>query len=404
MLIDDLGTRRDGGITSHRAVVRWEDRSKTPVEVSFSLFDRDAELTSLNPDAFRIPAAVVALHDGEERLVTEAGLCPALHDGLVTSLSWLRRWWGSPSGLPVLESPLECSHPEPGAGAPAAAFLSGGVDSLSLLQTNLARYPVGHPARIEAGIVVGGIQRHRWSEDVGLERRLATLRAELSPIAKAAGIRLLPVVTNLRELNPSTRFWQFEYQGAALAGVAHLFAHGLSGVGIASSWVADLLGPFGSHPLIDDGYRTHAFGVRHELAHLGRLRKTEVVAENPVFLQDLKVCNTAEAGDGNCGRCEKCVRTLLALVALDRLSGTSAFGRSDLDATDLRRVTITDAGHEGEYVELIEPLRRAGREDLADAVERRVRSERLRRRYPRVWGIPRAAPRLARLGRSAIRR
>ena len=95
------------------ATVHWEDRQHEPVDVFYSVNEEDAWRVSLNHDAFRIPGAVVAMHDRETRLTGGDPMCPALHNGLANSLAWLSRWADSEVRPPTIDLPRGCVHPTP---------------------------------------------------------------------------------------------------------------------------------------------------------------------------------------------------------------------------------------------------------------------------------------------------
>lgn len=380
MLIEDLRTQDGDGVASFLATVDWEDRSRDSITAYFAVDESDAWRVSLNPDAFRIPGAVVAMRDHERRIAGGGPMCPVLRDGLRNSLAWISRWSISPTAIPELDFPLGCAHPVAQTPGAAAGFVSGGVDSSALIAANHRAHGVDDPLRVSVGIVVVGIQSHRWMDRGEIRDRLAAARDDLSNFADATGIEIVPVATNIRSLNDNGMFWKYEFQGAVLAGVAHLFASSVSNISIASTWEIAYLDNWGSHPLLDHGYGSHSLRIWHELAHMGRLEKTRLIAEHPALLQGLNVCNKAEAGDDNCGRCEKCVRTKLALETMTELKAAPDFVVRRTRPEDLKLVRILDRGLEGEYAELVDPLRDAGRADLASAVERAIRKGRLLRK------------------------
>lgn len=380
MLIKAFRTQDGDGVASFLATVDWEDRTRDSINAYFAVDESDAWRVSLNPDAFRIPGAVVAMRDHERRIAGGGPMCPILRDGLNNSLAWISRWSNSPRAIPELDFPLGCAHPvaqDPGA---AAGFVSGGVDSSALIAANHRAHGDDDPLRISVGIVVIGIQSHRWMDRSAVGDRLAAAREDLSNFTDATGIEIVPVATNIRSLNDNGMFWKYEFQGAVLAGVAHLFASTVSNISIASTSEIAYLGNWGSHPLLDHGYGSHSLRIWHELAHMGRLEKTRLIAEHPGLLQGLNVCNKAEAGDDNCGRCEKCVRTKLAIETMPEAKAVPKFVAKSTGPEDLKLVRILDRGTEGEYAELVDALRDAGRADLASAVEKAIRRGRFLRR------------------------
>lgn len=391
MIVETPRVESAHGVTRFEAQVDWEDRQREPFEVFFGVNDELAHRVDPNPDAFRIPAAIAALHDNESRISGGGPICPALFNGLANSLSWLARWSESETQVPLIDMPKGCAHPTPGPGGAAAAFVSGGVDSSALLAANHEAYEPGHPLRVSVGIVIVGIQRSRWVRST-LKEQLDAATAEMAEISEGLGLDIVPVATNLQAIERRGPFWAYEYQGAALAGVGHLFSKGVSNLNIASTWEIKYLDRWGSHPLLDPGYGHHSLRIWHELAHLGRLEKTRLVVGRPELFNSLNVCNNEAAGDDNCGRCEKCLRTMLALEALGVFDSTPTFEQARIRARDLSHIRILDPGLEGEYLELVGPLREVGRADLAKAIERRIREGRfLRQRAIRrlrvVWSL-----------------
>lgn len=407
MIVEDPRVDSADGVTSFAGEVRWEDRQREPFEIFFAVNDEIAHRVHPNPDAFRVPAAIAALHDGETRITGGELMCPALFNGLSNSLGWLERWSENDAQAPIIDIPMGCNHPTPKGEGAAAAFVSGGVDSSALLAANHEAYPPGHPLRVSVGIVIVGIQRSRWVRPT-LKEQLDAARADMAQISSGLSLDIVPVATNLQEIQKQGSFWTQKYQGAALAAVGHLFSTSISNLSIASGWQIKYLHRSGSHPLLDPGYGTHSLRIWHELAHLGRLQKTRLVVDRPELFNTLNVCNKEAAGDDNCGRCEKCIRTMLALEALGILDSAPTFDRVGISRQDLRHIRILDPGLEGEYLELVQPLWQAGRADLATAIERKIRQGRfLRRRLIRRarinWslGKKRATRAIKRMGNSS---
>ena len=321
MLIENLRSEDGDGIATFLATVDWENRSRDPMSAYFAVDESDAWRVSLNPDAFRIPGTVVAMRDHERRIAGGGPMCPVLQDGLKSSLAWISRWSTSPTSTPDLDFPLGCAHPVPQDTGAAAGFVSGGVDSSALLVANHRAHGVDDPLRVSVGIVVIGIQSHRWMDRDEIGDQLAAARHDLSTLADATGIEIVPVATNIRMLNDNGTFWKYEFQGAVLAGVAHLFASTVSNISMASPWEIAYLDNWGSHPLLD--YGNHSLRIWHALGHMGRLERTRLIAGQPTLLKGLNVCNKAEAGDANCGRCGCGTGVLRELLAA-RIRGTRA--------------------------------------------------------------------------------
>jgi hypothetical protein len=176
----------------------------------------------------------------------------------------------------------------------------------------------------------------------------------------------------------------YEYHGAMLASVAHAFAKRFNVVTISATDdipSLDLVKKknfrlLGSHPLLDLNYRSNDLLIKHEGITLPRLEKTRLLADWPVALNSIKVCQPNWPG-ANCGKCEKCIRTELALLALDLLNKTKAFPLDDVTSEHIDAIRLGanpevnwTAHHQ--YLGLIPPLREKGRHDLVRAIERKI--------------------------------
>ena len=97
--------------------------------------------------------------------------------------------------------------------------------------------------------------------------------------------------------------------------------------------VSSLLGPGGSHPILDPLFSSESLTIEHDSPAEGRLGKVRfLVAERPELLPYLKVCQT-ENTSGNCGRCRKCMWTMTCLQAAGALERADSFPDVvDLDA------------------------------------------------------------------------
>jgi len=379
MIVRDIRIVTESGVTKVLGTIQWESRNQNPTEIFFAVDEEDAWRINANADSFRIPSAVAALKGGENRVTGEGAMCPALHDGLSSSLAWLNRWFEY-GGPPAIDVSLGCTHAQPSGKGSAAVFVSGGVDSSAVLAANHTHYKPEHPLRISIGIVVAGIQPRRWIRPT-LNDQLAAARADVNRIGSGMDIDIVPVATNLRALDMGGSFWVREYQGAALAGIGHLFSSTLSNLNIASSGEIKYLDELGSHPLLDPNYGNHSLRIWHGLAQVSRLRKTALLASYPELLLSLNVCNKAEANDDNCGRCEKCLRTMLALEALG-VRGSSSFAGRSIRPRDLANIRILDRATHGDYAELVKPLNAIGRTDLAGIIKWRIRLGRVARKQP----------------------
>jgi hypothetical protein len=375
MKIEGLRSEKNGDRVRVAATVSWEDCDRPTHEVYFETEEAFAEGLSCNPHAFLMGCAIPAMHYGEERLFIDAEICPELRDGLMTAMSWLRHWFYEPDrALVRIEAKTRSSLPTPRTPERAGFFFSGGIDSFATLRANRLNFPPEHPWSIKDGLLVYGLE-------LDTPEAFKCVLDLLSPTALDLGITLVPVYTNLyliyrpEDAANDFSFWTKEFQGAALAAVAHAFAQRLTVVSIAASDDIVNLYPYGSHPVLDPNYSSVDLRVRHDGVALSRLAKTRLVAEWDVALQHLRVCNRFQLYQPdrlNCGQCEKCVRTMLGLVVLGVLDQTCAFPTDDVSAELVQAVVHLSRDTVHYYRELIAPLAEKHRHDLVRVIEHKM--------------------------------
>ncbi|MBA2410338.1 MAG: hypothetical protein H0V62_11450 [Gammaproteobacteria bacterium] len=385
MRIENLRTGDSGERVRQAASVVWEDSERVGQEVYFEVSKAFADGFYLNPDAFLLACVLPAMHHRETRIVVDAGICPGLIEGLKYVLATMRHWFYDPQqNLIHIESgPGSYENgpaiTEPAKGKIAGSLFSSGVDSLALLRDNQLRYPPDHPWFIRNAFIIMG-------QNIESDMSEATLRQaviDFSAVTADAGATLIPVVTNIRELETDGKFFLRVNHGAIMASVMHAFARRLHTAFIASSdsigelafYKQQAFPPWGSHPLIDNYYSSANLQIRHENLALTRLDKLRVLADWGAGLQHIRVCGRNWPGP-NCGKCEKCVRTQLGLLALGLLDKTKAFPANDLTAEDLNVVRVKhfdprfNIATRAIYYEFIPYLERAGRDDLVRAIKR----------------------------------
>lgn len=348
------------------ALMVWEDSDRPPLEVFFETGQRFANSLICNPDAFLAAAIVPALWAGERRIHIEEAVCPLLLENLGNAVALLL-YWHKAFRQPIrIEAPARTAPanlPERHAGV----FLSGGLDSLFTLRDNRQRYPREHPLSIHYGILVHGFDMG-YMPGKDDSSAFEQARKTLAPIVEETGIVLVPLVTNLRQLNNDIDFWAHQFHGAALSAVAHSLGGMLDRIYIASSPAANIrFTPWGSHPLLDTLYSSCDVQVVHHGMQYTRLEKTAVVAEWPAGRDNLRVCLKNRPEKLNCGCCEKCVRTRLMLLLCGRLEACKAFDCGDVTAEQLQHLNTEDPETIHLYDTLREPLAALGRDDLAAA-------------------------------------
>lgn len=374
MRIENFRKETKDDLVRITATMIWEDRDRPSSDLYYETTAEYGDDFVCNPNTFLLACTLPAMRYGEKRISLDAPICPELKDGLTTIMHYLINWHGGDRYIMPIEAPLQSQPLFPDKPARAGALFSGGVDALAMLRDNHLNFPAEHPRYIKDGILVYGVLNGEDKFDPSFQNVIEAI----SLMAKDAGINLIQVNTNtnahLRDLDSDYRFWRFEYLGSFLAAVSHAFAPRFTTISIASTYDIAHLEPWGSHPLIDPLYSNTGLQVRHENAALSRLDKTKLVGEWDVALKHLRVCNEKESyseGNYNCGKCEKCVCTMTALTALGMLDKTVTFREKDVSKQLLLDTCyLTHAYQEYCYLELIEPLKQIGRDDLVEAIEK----------------------------------
>jgi len=378
--ITDL--RRENGAFGARlaATVRWEDSERSPVDAWWDVGDDVAESARPDPNAFLAAAFVPALRHGERRVAVEGAACPLLGTGLRTIAAVLRSWYPSTPPTPVLEPRDGWIAPVGRAEGATAGYLTGGVDSLHLLHSNREDFPEKHPSRISHALWIRGLDYPGEEESSAARAAYARLDGPIAEICRDAGVRLVRITTNLRRLDSDLSFFAHWYLGGALVSGAHVLASRFSTVALGSSWPAEHLVPWGTHPLLDERYGSAAVSVRHEALGISRIEKLAHLRPHARSLERLVTCSDAPAAETlNCGRCTKCVRTLLEMEAAGVLAHARSFPSAEVSAATIEGLEL-DNGTEYFWSLLVAPLRALGRPEIASAIERRIRATIRRRR------------------------
>lgn len=367
MKITNLHRDVEGDLHRIVARVQWEDCDAPDREVFFATESDYAEGLTLNPDAFLLGSLLPAIEKGEKRLQIDGEVCPQLLEGLQTAVSIIGSWYGDRyQPIPIETNGIRM--PRTTRPQRSAIFMSGGIDALTALRSNQLRYPEGHPNRVRDGIImhgfdIGGVIKNGVKQHVHDRAREA-----MEPMAAEAGINLIPAWTNIRHLHDDSAFFLGKYFGALLCSMAHALSGRFDRVEIASSYDLDHLGPCGSHPMLDHLYSSSDLQFHHSEPELRRFDKLRIISEWPAGFQNFRVCLQNVPERLNCGWCEKCLRTMAGLVAIGKLAQTRAFEDDDLSPELFSRAQMTINHREPFYLEMIKPLRAAGRDDLADVI------------------------------------
>jgi hypothetical protein len=274
--------------------------------------------------------------------------------------------------------------------ARTASLLSGGVDGLTALRANRLAYPADHPESIRDCILLFGANDFESTAEGPVAERLAAferLEGRLRQLASEEDFSLLAVHTNTRLLSRDYACWASVGFGAANAAVAHVLSRRVSKLLLASDGNGVDPPPGGAHPLLDRYFSTEAVEIWHEHAPWTRFDKLRLLADWPAALRLLQPCHYVTIpppGQINCGRCEKCVRTMAGLLALGKLKSAPAFPYDDVTADMIRPLPVASPVKAELLAQLVEPLRAAGRHDLVTAIERKLRTFRLRAAYQQL--------------------
>jgi len=374
--IENFGSEINSERARISATAVWEDNDRPPIELYIETIPEFAPFLTINPTPFLVAASIPAHHHGERRLFVNCEICPVLISGLHEAMGWQRHWF-NPDRQPIkIESKFPVMQEDRAADLTTGAFLSGGVDSLSILRLNRLNVPHNHPASIKVCFLVYGFdigwgpnapdKQETW------ERALATTQE----VAHDAAATLIPVWTNIRFLDDSIPFWMYQFHGAALASVAHAFDQRIRTTCIASTFDIATDVPYGSRPVLDRCFSSHRMLIKHEGIMYSRLEKAKILAEWSQALKSVRVCTYNPPGRLNCGKCEKCIRTMLTLVAVGALTKTPAFGCEDVSVELLRTVKIVRPTQNQVYRQIVPHLEAQGRQDLVSELQRMFRAYR----------------------------
>lgn len=370
MRIENLNRFEQNGRVGVAATVVWEALDRPSQRIFIETLPRFAADIIPNPDAFVVGCIVPALYLQERRLRIDGAVCPFLREGLDLVMALMNQWSGGSCQPLDIEAEQRATPLNPHSKRRAGLFFSGGFDSLAALRINHLAFPCGHPGTIRDcflvhGFDIGGVIRRGQKYDV-FDRALQ----RLEPVARDAGVTMIPVYTNIRHLCDERDLWLDKFFGAVLAAVAHAFAPRSHLMYIASSYDLPNIHPCGSHPLLDPAYSSHEMRIQHRDLALSRVDKLKIVAAWDAAFQNFRVCLANVKDRLNCGRCEKCVRTMVGLEAIGMLDKTRAFVQNQISPDLLSRFDIRIRVREPFYRELLPLLRKRGRLDLAETIEK----------------------------------
>lgn len=369
MRIEDLRTEHSDSRVRVVAGVTWEDSRRPPFDLFFETQIAHAQDLTCNPHAFLLACLMPAFCHGEKRIMIDAPIAPEMLEGAKTAMGWIRHWWYD-SSKPVMR--IEAGT---GTGDGVAKkesrtgmFFSGGVDSLATLRANRSAFSEDHPWFIKDGLIVFGLETDQ-------EDSFQHVLSAISGPSGDAGLNLIPVYTNARYLDSDWMFWERKSHDAIFASIAYAFTNRFSDIVFASTYDIPSVQPAGTHPLLDLAYSSSQLIIHHDSVSLSRLDKIKLIADWEEAFQSIRTCNQSklyEHGRMNCGQCIKCIRTMLELEALGLLKRNKAFPSRDitpeliLPVVEIYKTTVDF------FRELITPLRKQSRDDLAEIIQKKI--------------------------------
>jgi hypothetical protein len=282
---------------------------------------------------------------------------------LLENLQGMMRFWASwyPDLKPVrMEAPsrAESKHSADRRGL----FFSGGADStFTLLRHDSVATGCGS-GPVDDLIFVAGL-------DVPISDPVEVDAAgsHLASVAARHRKRLLPVTTNLKQLDtPYVPNWLLFY-GCALGAIGHLLAGRFSEILISAGMTYGNRPPTGAHPVTDPLLSSRGLRFVHDGAAFTRIEKLRRIADAGPPLDSLRVCWESRRHD-NCSRCEKCLLTMVILDLAGFRGRAECFDWSGYSPDSLRSLLLENEVERIFFQELLVEARQCGRHDIETVV------------------------------------
>jgi len=277
-----------------------------PIEFNYFIPDRhDALLTAMLPIALQKGGQPFVI-DGT---VSEQLLMSGANQFSKIWKSWFQNTAYSDNSHEFAISGCKTSR-ENFRGTQNALFFTGGVDSFYSLLKNLDLEKGEN--RISYLIYVQGFEKLNNSENLRLE-----VSEHLQEVAKAFGLNLILVSTNLRTISDHYVNWSY-YHGAGIASVAlwlsRLFRRVYFSADYTYATYNNQIKVWGTHPLTVPLFSTESTQFIHDGAEYTRAQKIFWrIAQSDIALKHLRVCWKNADNRYNCCRCEKCILTMVSL-------------------------------------------------------------------------------------------
>jgi hypothetical protein len=310
MRVDGIEVREaDDGAVVSGTVHEIPGRGR-PVDLWFRFAGLSARCLTATGDPFLAGLLPIAVwHPGPLQIDNEVS--ERLIHGAQQMVAIWRRW---ERGVRRLEIRAPAVRRMGRRAAGVGCFFTGGIDSFYTVLKNL-EFEAGH-APITHLIFIRGY------DEMPLENEplYHQVVERLSGVARALGVGLVLVSTNLGELFQRANVRWDMSAGAALAAPGLCLPRLVRRALIPAGDTYSTLSPWGSHPLTDPLWSTELLEFVHDGCEASRAQKIDrFIRSSDLALQHLRVCGYGLGDAYNCGRCEKCLRTMIGLHAYGAL-------------------------------------------------------------------------------------
>ena len=186
----------------------------------------------------------------------------------------------------------------------AIACFSGGVDSTFTLFNHTRSDENNYSKPLSDALLVHGF-------DIPIEDQYSfdSVEQKCRDIAADAGVNLITIATNVRELKLKWR----QAHGALIAGAMHLVSRPFTAGLIPSTLNYGILFPWGSTPMTDPLLGCDSFNIVSDGASYTRIDKIQALKPWELAMEKIRFCNDPVLGQ-NCGECDKCTITAIMLL------------------------------------------------------------------------------------------
>lgn len=265
-------------------------------------------------DPFLVGMLFPAMLEKDSELIVHGRVSPSLLTNIMDFQNAWNCWCGDRYYRTEIIADAEIEATAASPSGRAICGFSGGLDSSFTVYRHRFLPMERQQREIEAGLLVRGFV-------VKEERSFNLLAQRCKTVLDSAGVELITISTNFREMNPQ---WT-DTHGAGLASCLMLFQKRFTEGVIAGTYAYNqLLLPWGSNPVTDRQLSSNAFRIFHDAPHWHRGSKLSALRKWPEAYNNLTVCLRGDYTGENCCRCIKCINTLLA-ASMNDMSRPASF-------------------------------------------------------------------------------